>query len=58
VAPRSSDLNPCDFFWGYLKSEVYNSLPKTLDELKENAEREIKKISKDVSNSTFLNVTY
>ena len=52
--PRSPDLNPCDFFlWGYLKSKVYNPLPKTLDELKENIEREIKKISKDVLNSKF-----
>ena len=37
--PRSPDLNPCDFYlWGYLKSVVYNPLPKTLDELKENIE--------------------
>jgi hypothetical protein len=54
--PRSPDLNPCDFFLcGYLKSKVYNPLPKTLDELKENIEREIKKISKDILNSSFLN---
>ena len=31
--PRSTDLNPCDFFlWGYPKSVVYNPLPKTLDD--------------------------
>jgi hypothetical protein len=54
--PRSPDLNPCDFFlWGYLKARVYNPLPKTLDQLKENIEREIKKITKKTLNSTFLN---
>lgn len=54
--PRSSDLNPCDFFlWGHLKSVVYNPMPKTLDDLKANLEREIKKISKKILNSTFLN---
>ena len=42
--PRSPDLNPCDFYlWGYLKSVVYYPLPKTLDDLKENIKREIKK---------------
>jgi hypothetical protein len=41
--PRSPDLNPCDYFlWGYLKSRVYNPLPKDLDDLKANIEREIK----------------
>ena len=54
--PRSPDLNPCDFFlWGYLKSVVYNPLPKTLDDLKVNLEREIKKINKDMLKSTFSN---
>jgi len=33
--PRSSDLNPFDYFlWGYLKGHVYSPLPKTLDDLK------------------------
>ena len=45
--PRSPDLNPCDFYlWGNLKAKVYNPLPKTLDELKANIEREIKKSQK------------
>ena len=44
--PRSHDLNPCDFYlWGYLKSLVYNPLPKELDDLKTNIEREIRKKS-------------
>ena len=54
--PRSPDLNPCDFFlWGYLKARVYNPLPKTLEELKANIEREIKNISIAALKSTFLN---
>ncbi len=54
--PRSPDLNPCDFYlWGYLKSVVYNPLPKTLDDLKINITREIKKIPKNILNSVFLN---
>jgi hypothetical protein len=35
---------------------VYNPLPKTLDDLKANIRREIKKIPKDVLNSVFLNL--
>ena len=34
---------------------AYNPLPKTLDDLKANIEREIKKISKNILKSTFLN---
>ena len=50
--PRSPDLNPCDFYlWGHLKSMAYNSLPKTLDDLKANIEREIEKISKNILKS-------
>lgn len=53
--PRSPDLNPCDFYlWGYLKSVVYNPLPKTLDDLKSNIEREIKKISPETLKSVFF----
>ncbi len=55
--PRSPDLNPCNFYlWGHLKSVVYNPLPKTLDDLKANIRREIKKIPKDVLNSVFFNL--
>lgn len=33
--PRSPDLTPLDFFyWGYLKSKVYETKPANLDELK------------------------
>jgi inhibitor of nuclear factor kappa-B kinase subunit alpha len=41
----SPDLNPCDFFlWGCFKDKVYNSNPRTEEELKENIRREIANI--------------
>ncbi len=53
-ALRSLDLNPCDFFlWDNLKWKAYNPLPKSLDELKANIDREIKKISTDILKSIF-----
>ena len=34
--PHSPDLTPCDFFlWGYLKPNVYEQCPRTLEALKE-----------------------
>ena len=54
--PRSPDLNPCDFFlWGHLKEVVYNPLPKTIDDLKANLEREIKKIPQKMLKNVFSN---
>ena len=51
---RSPD--PCDYFlWGYLKDRVYKSMPKTIDDLKLNIEREIRNIKPDGLKSTFLN---
>jgi hypothetical protein len=39
--PRSPDLTPCDFFlWGYVKSKVYTTQPKSLDDL----QRKIQKV--------------
>jgi hypothetical protein len=53
---RSPDLNPCIYFlWEYLKYRVYKPMPKTLDDLKVNIEREIRNIKQDVFKSTFLN---
>jgi len=53
---RSPDLKSCDYFlWGYLKDRVYKPMPKTLDELKVNIEREIRNIKPDILKSTFLN---
>ena len=40
--PRSCDLRPLDFFlWGHIKSLVYANKPATLDDLKDNIQREI-----------------
>jgi hypothetical protein len=53
---RSPDLNPCDYFlWEYLKDIVYKPMPKTLDDLKVNIEREIRNLKPDGLKSTFLN---
>ena len=49
-------LNPCNYFlWGYLKSRVYNPLPRNLDDLKANIDREIKNISTDTLTNEILN---
>ena len=40
--PRSCDLMSLDFFlWGHIKSLVYANKPATLDDLKDNIQREI-----------------
>ena len=53
----SPDLNPCDFYlWGFLKSRVYSDpYPQTLEQLKVNIKREMKKISKDTIESVVNN---
>ena len=44
--PRSPDLTPPDFFlWGYLKSRVYETRPRDLEELKTRIREEFSKIS-------------
>ena len=56
--PQPPYLNSCDYFLlGYPKSKVYKSLPKTLDDLKENTTSEIQKINTSVLESTYLNFT-
>ena len=41
------DLNPTDFYlWGYLKTVVYNPMPKTLEDLMANIKREIESVKK------------
>ena len=53
---RSPDLNPCDFYlWGNLKSKVYENHPKTLEELKEKIEIEIKSIAQSEINNVIDN---
>lgn len=54
--PYSADLNPCDYFlWGYIKPRVYNPMPKTIDQLKQNIEREMNKLKKDMLGKVFSN---
>ena len=43
------------FLLGYLKARVYSPLPKTLDDLKRNKEREIKKINENLLENVFEN---
>jgi hypothetical protein len=53
--PRSPDFNPCDFYlWGHLKALVYNPLPKTMDDLKANISREIRKIPTESLKNVFF----
>ena len=57
TAPRSPDLRAPDFFlWGYLKDRVYNAMPNSLQVLKSNIIREIRRITPEtlaaVMNST------
>ena len=54
--PRSPDLNPADFYlWDYLKTVLYNPLPKTLEDLMANIKREINKIPVSVLKNVFEN---
>ena len=47
--PRSPDLTVHDFFlWGYLKSKVYASKPKTIDQLKCKIRAEIAAITPEM----------
>jgi hypothetical protein len=44
--PRSPDLTPCDFYlWGNLKERVYQTNPRSLEDLKDGICREISRIS-------------
>jgi len=43
--PWSPDLSPYDYFlWGYLKTHVYISKPRTVEALSENITREIQRV--------------
>ncbi len=54
--PHSPDLSPLDFYlWGYLKDRVYKPSPKSLEELKVNIRREIRKIDIDTSQAVIGN---
>lgn len=54
--PHSLDLSPCDFFlWGFLKSRVYLDKPRTVGELKNAIEREIRAIPRDMLRRVMIN---
>ncbi len=47
--PRSCDLRPFNFLlWGHAQSLVYANKPRTLEELRNNIEREIANVSADM----------
>jgi hypothetical protein len=41
MACRLPYLNACDFFWGCLKSKVYEKKPKTTEDLKQKIREEV-----------------
>jgi hypothetical protein len=48
--PRSPDLTPCDFFlWSYLKAQVYQYRPQTLEGLKEAITQEVAAIPPEMT---------
>ena len=41
-APGSLDLTPCDYFlWGYLKTKVFETRPRTIADLKQRTQDEV-----------------
>lgn len=54
--PRSPDLTPCDFFlWGYLKAQVYQHRPQTLEALKEAITQEVAAIPPEMTRRVIEN---
>ena len=48
--PRSPDLTPLDFFlWGHLKSKVYTTPPRDLDDLQERVTAEVAVVRQDTA---------
>jgi len=48
--PRSPDFTPCHFFlWGYLKANVYERRPVTLEPLKEAIRQEVAAITAEMT---------
>lgn len=47
--PYSPDLTPCDFFlWGYIKDQVYRTLPVNLDDLEARIRHEFEILPQDM----------
>lgn len=54
---RSQDLSVCDsFLWGYLKSKVYMTRPRTLDELKQRIQDEVHSILTEMLQQSMRNL--
>ena len=43
--PRSPDLTPCDFLWGYLKNKVYERPPTDPQDLRDRIGRHVAELS-------------
>jgi hypothetical protein len=56
-APRSPDLTPLDFFlWGHIKTNIYKTRIKDLDDLKTRITQEIQLIEKKTLHNVFLEI--
>ena len=56
-AARSPDLSACDYFlWGYLKSRVFISKPRTIAELKQSIKEEIAAIPEQMTRRVMENL--
>lgn len=54
--PRSPDITAPDFFlWGYLKSRVYETRPRDLEDLKTRISQEIARIQRPMLENVFQN---
>ena len=56
-APRSPDMTPLDFFlWGHIKSNIYKTNVRDLDDLKSRISQEILAIKKETLYNVFLEI--
>ena len=50
---RSPDLTPCDFFlWGFIKSKVYGTRPRDIEELKERVSSAFDEVTAEMRHNT------
>ena len=55
MAPKSTELNPFKYFlWGYFNDRVYNTLLKTLYDLRIRIERKINLIESEILKIVFF----
>lgn len=56
-APRSPDLTPLDFcLWGYIKTNIYKTKVKDLDDLKTRITQQIQLIEKKTLENVFVEI--